>query len=119
MPRRYSMDIRKEETAARRRRLLDAAIEVLGEVGAARLTMEAVAERADAATRTLYNHFSSREQLIAEALHRLIQEFRDAMDVQPSDLGNPTERLASFVRLPFHLYPPHGPPPRTLPDHRH
>jgi AcrR family transcriptional regulator len=118
MPRRYSMDIRQEETAARRRRLLDAAIEVLGEVGTDRLTMEAVAARADAATRTLYNHFSSREQLIAEALHRLIQEFRDAMDVQPSDQGDPAERLRSFVRLLFDIYARQGASLTTLLDHR-
>ena len=43
------MDMRKEEAASRRRRLLDAAIEVVGEVGTERLTMEMVAERADAA----------------------------------------------------------------------
>ena len=46
------MDVRKEEAAIRRRRLVDAAIEVVGEVGADRLTMEMVAERADTATRT-------------------------------------------------------------------
>ena len=79
------MDTRAEETAARRRRLLDAAIEVLGEAGADRFTMEAVANRADAATRTLYNHFSSRDELIAAALHRLLQEYRDAFDMQPPD----------------------------------
>jgi AcrR family transcriptional regulator len=61
---------------------------------------------------------SSREQLIAEALHRLIQEFRDAMDVQPSDLGDPTERLASFVRLLFDIYARQGASLSTLLDHR-
>lgn len=70
------MDTRQEETAARRRRLLDAAVEVLGDAGAERFTTEAVADRAGAAIRTLYNHFSSRDELIVEALSRLPTEFR-------------------------------------------
>ena len=89
MPRRYSMDSRQEETAARRRRLLDAAILVLGEVGADRLTMEAVAERADAATRTLYNHFSSRDELIAAALGLLLQEAHDSLYLDTPAEGDP------------------------------
>jgi AcrR family transcriptional regulator len=49
---------------------------VLGEAGADRLTMEAVAKRADTATRTVYNHFSSRDELIAAALDQLLREYR-------------------------------------------
>ena len=45
MPRAYSMAIRSEEAALRRRRLIDATIEVLRDVGADRLTMDMVAER--------------------------------------------------------------------------
>jgi AcrR family transcriptional regulator len=118
MPRRYSMDIRHEETEARRRRLLDAAIEVLGEAGAERLTMEAVAGRAGAATRTLYNHFPSRDELIADALSRLLAEFRDAVDAQPPGQGEPAERLRSFVRLLFDTYERQGTSLTTLLEHR-
>ena len=50
---------------------------MLGEVGADRTTMEAVAERADTATRTLYNHFASRDELIAEAFGLLLSTYRD------------------------------------------
>jgi AcrR family transcriptional regulator len=118
MPRRYSMDIRQEETTARRRRLLDAAIEVLGEAGAERLTMETVADRAGAAIRTLYNHFSSRDELIAEALSRLLAEFREAVETQPPDQGDPAERLHSFVRLLFDTYERQGTSLTTLLQHR-
>jgi AcrR family transcriptional regulator len=118
MPRRYSMDIRQEETTARRRRLLNAAIEVLGEAGAERLTMEAVADRAGAAIRTLYNYFSSRDELIAEALSRLLAEFREAVEAQPPDQGDPAERLHSFVRLLFDTYERQGASLTTLLQHR-
>jgi AcrR family transcriptional regulator len=118
MPRRYSMDTRQEETAARRRRLLDAAIEVLGEAGADRLTMEAVAKRADVATRTLYNHFPSREELIAAALRRLLAEYRDAFDMQPPGQGDPAERLRSFTRLLYDTFARQGASITALLDHR-
>jgi AcrR family transcriptional regulator len=118
MPRRYSMDSRQEETAARRRRLLDAAISVLQQAGADRLTMEAVAERADTATRTLYNHFSSREELIAAALDLLLQQARDSLYLSPPDDGDPAERLRRFVGLVYDIYARQGDSLSTLLDHR-
>src|SRR5271169_5858357 len=108
MPRRYSMDSRQDETAARRRRLLDAAVQVLGQVGADRLTMEMVAERADAATRTLYNHFSTRDELIAEALDRLLQQARDALYLGTPEPGDPAGQLGAFVRLVYGIYDRQG-----------
>jgi AcrR family transcriptional regulator len=118
VPRRYSMDSRQGETVARRRRLLDAAIQVLGEVGADRLTMEAVAERADAATRTLYNHFSSRDELIAAALDLLLQEARDSLYLDTPAEVDPAERLRQFVRQVYGLYGQQGDSLTTLLDHR-
>jgi AcrR family transcriptional regulator len=118
MPRRYSMDSRQDETAARRRRLLDAAVQVLGEVGADRLTMEAVAERADAATRTLYNHFSSRDELIAAALGLLLQEARDSLYLDTPAEGDPAERLRLFVRLVYGVFGRQGDSLTTLLDHQ-
>ena len=103
---------------ARRRRLLDAAIQVLGEVGADRLTMEAVAERADAATRTLYNHFSSRDELIAAALDLLLQEARDSLYLDTPAEVDPAERLRQFVRLVYGIYGQQGDSLTTLLDHR-
>jgi AcrR family transcriptional regulator len=65
MARKYSMETRNEEGGLLRRRVMDAAFEVLGEVGAERLTMDMVARHSDAATRTVYNHFESRQELLA------------------------------------------------------
>ncbi len=118
MSRRYSMDSRQEETAARRRRLLESAIKVLQEVGADRLTMEAVAEQADTATRTLYNHFSSRDELIAAALDLLLQEARASLYLNPPADGNPAERLRLFVRMVYDVYGRQGDSLSTLLDHR-
>ena len=66
----------------RRRRLIDATVEVLGEVGAERLTMDMVAQRADAATRTVYNYFSTRQDLLAAVQDHLLQAFRDTLQLE-------------------------------------
>jgi AcrR family transcriptional regulator len=112
------MDSRQEETAARRRHLLAAAIKVLRDVGADRLTMEAVAEQADTATRTVYNHFSSRDELIAAAFDLLLQEARDSLYLSPPAEGDPGDRLRHFVRLVYDIYGRQGDSLSTLLDHR-
>jgi AcrR family transcriptional regulator len=51
--------------------ILDAAIEVLGEVGYAALTMDAVAVRARAGKGTVYRRWPSKEELALDAVARL------------------------------------------------
>lgn len=97
---------------------MHAAIQVLGEVGADRLTMEAVAERSDAATRTLHNHFSSRDELIAAALDLLLQEARDSLYLDTPAEVDPAERLRQFVRQVYGLYGQQGDSLTILLDHR-
>src|SRR3954470_22028186 len=48
--------------------ILDAAIEVLADVGYDRLTMDAVAQRAKASKATLYRRWTSKAKLVVEAL---------------------------------------------------
>jgi AcrR family transcriptional regulator len=113
------MDVRSEEAANRRRRLLDAAIAVVGEVGADRLTMEMVAERADTATRTLYNHFSSRDELFNEMNARLFDMFRTATALELPTEGEPPERLRQFVTILFGNYERQGQSLTTLVELKH
>lgn len=114
MPRSYSMKIRSEEAALRRRRLIDATVEVLGEVGADRLTMDMVAKRADAATRTVYNHFSTREELLAAVQAHLLQAFRDTFQLDIPETGGSTERLRQFVAGLYNMYEQQGAALTTL-----
>ena len=90
------MATRGEATAATRTRLLDAGVEVLSDVGADALTMKLVAERADVALRTVYNHYPSKEALVVEAYDRLAGQVQDAVRALP-DTGSPRERLGRFV----------------------
>lgn len=83
-----------------RARILDAAAEVFGEQGySARLAD--IAERAGMKAGSLYYHFDSREDLVAEILHRGIQtsydRVRDAVDALPRD-APAIDRLAAAIR---------------------
>jgi AcrR family transcriptional regulator len=114
MPRKYSMDIRSEVAALRRRRLIEATVEVLGEVGADRLTMDMVAERADAATRTIYNYFPTRQDLLSAVQAELLQAFRDTLQLEIPEAGEPAERLGQFVAVLFDMYEQQGAALTTL-----
>jgi AcrR family transcriptional regulator len=83
-----------------RERILDAAAEVFSEQGySARLSD--IADRAGMKAGSLYYHFDSREDLVAEILHRGIQrsfdQVREAVDALPAD-APAIDRLATAVR---------------------
>jgi AcrR family transcriptional regulator len=108
------MDVRSEAAALRRRHLIEATVEVLGEVGADRLTMDMVAERADAATRTVYNYFPTRRDLLSAVQAELLQALRDALQLEIPMTGEPAERLRQFVSLLFDIYEQQGSALTTL-----
>jgi AcrR family transcriptional regulator len=102
------MDTRNEEGALLRRRMMDAAFEVLGEVGAERLTMDMVAARADTATRTVYNHFGSRQELLAAVYEDLLRTNRDLVAHNIADTADPPEQLRQFVTQFYDIYEERG-----------
>jgi AcrR family transcriptional regulator len=108
------MDMRSEVAALRRRRFIEATVEVLGEVGEDRLTMDMVAERADAATRTIYNYFPTRQDLLSAVQAELLQAFRDALQLEIPETGEPAERLRQFVAVLFDMYEQQGAALTTL-----
>jgi AcrR family transcriptional regulator len=65
--------------------ILDAALEVLAEVGYDRLTMDAVALKAKASKATLYRRWNGKVALVIDALHH---HHQPAVPVEPSDTGS-------------------------------
>lgn len=57
-----------------RRRTIEATIEALLELGAEGLTMEEIAERSGVAKSTIYRHFGTRENLLAESVRSCVVE---------------------------------------------
>jgi AcrR family transcriptional regulator len=78
----------------REQQILDAALEVLGEVGYDRLTMDAVAQRAKASKATLYRRWNSKATLVVEALAR-----SKALPVTPDTGDLRTDLVTAFCGM--------------------
>jgi len=91
---------REAKSVRTRRRILDAAAEVFSEQGyGARLSD--IAERAGMKTGSLYYHFDSREDLVAEVLRLGIEGAWDQVAAAVGRLpstATPMERLAAAIR---------------------
>ena len=84
--------------ARSRRRLLDAAIALLVEGGAAAVTVESVTTRAGVARTTLYRNFSSANALVAAAFGELLPRA-----VPAADSGSLRDRLLDLTRRQYAL----------------
>lgn len=65
VPRRYELRKRAEHQAITRRRIVDAALALHGQVGPVRTTVSAIAERAGVQRLTVYRHFPDERALLA------------------------------------------------------
>lgn len=101
---------RTQRRAAENRSLVvNAAREIVATKGAAALTLEAVAERADVAIQTIYNRVGGRSALLLAVAEQAMEESRAYMDAAYSATGTPEERmlLAAAAYARFALERPH------------
>jgi AcrR family transcriptional regulator len=89
---------RAAETAARRRRLLDAAATLAAEGGYDAVQMRDVAARADVALGTLYRHYASKDQLLVAVLAQQAATLRERLDQRPPRGDTPAARVADVLR---------------------
>ena len=89
---------RAADTAARRRRLIEAAVELAGEGGYDAVQMRDVAARAEVALGTLYRHYSSKDQLLLAALADQAGALRARLAQRPPEGDAPAERVAEVLR---------------------
>jgi TetR/AcrR family transcriptional regulator, regulator of autoinduction and epiphytic fitness len=89
----------------RKAEIVRVAIEMLATSGYHGMSLEGVAERTDIAKATLYHYFSSKDELVAEALETLttavLQRLITARDAEAS--GSIRERLRVLVREQLHV----------------
>jgi AcrR family transcriptional regulator len=83
----------QRRAAATRESVVTAAREIVATEGAAALTLEAVAERADVAIQTIYNRVGGRSALLTAVAEHAMQENRAYMDAAYSAEGTAEERL--------------------------
>jgi AcrR family transcriptional regulator len=83
--------------AARRGRVLDAAMELAGEGGYDAVQMRDVAARAQVALGTIYRYFSSKDHLLAACQVELWRAMADHFDAHPSDAADPADRVVHVL----------------------
>lgn len=89
---------RKRDGQASMQALLAAAIEVFAECGAKGATVDAICTRAGLSKRMLYHHFGSKDQLYAQALAHVYDQFL-SVEISLASMLLPVEELiATLVR---------------------
>jgi AcrR family transcriptional regulator len=89
---------RAAETAARRRRILEAAVALAADGGYDAVQMRDVAGRAEVALGTLYRHYSSKDQLLLAAMAAQADALRGRLEQRPPRGDTPAERVAEGLR---------------------
>ena len=97
MPRTYELKRRAERQEETRRRIVDATVALHREVGPARTTISAIAERAGVERLTVYRHFPDEAPLFAACGARF-QELRPIPDPIPwTAIADPVARLRAAL----------------------
>jgi TetR/AcrR family transcriptional regulator, cholesterol catabolism regulator len=82
----------------RRKRILDATIQLASQGGFDAVQMRAVADRADVALGTLYRYFPSKIHLLVSALQREFERTEIAMRDRPVDGDTTAERVINALK---------------------
>ena len=89
----------KVERISPRERILSAASELFYRHGIRAVGVDAVAEAADTNKMTLYRHFSSKDELVAEYLQRLAEKAKASWDRLEADHpGEPSAQLRAWLK---------------------
>ncbi len=86
-----------ERQAARRQRVLRAALELAAEGGYDGVLMRDVADRADVALGTVYHYFSSKDHLLAESMIEWIDGLRRSVLRNPPTAGSTLDRVLDIL----------------------
>ena len=98
------MQTRRAATAAARARILEAALDELAATGGEAITLRGVADRADMALRTMYNHFTSRDELLTAAFLHHAAQTRAAVEALSVPDASPEEQLRHVVEAYYSRY---------------
>jgi len=90
-------DTLTESQAARRDRILGAALELSAEGGFDAVQMREVAARADVALGTLYRYFPSKENLLLSVMGVQVEGLADRLARRPPEGTDPVERVVDVL----------------------
>jgi len=93
-------ELPEETTAPPRARILKAARELFYRCGIHAVSVDAVAEAAGTNKTTLYRHFASKDELVAECLREYRRELKTAwVEIERAHAGRPKEQLLAWLRF--------------------
>jgi AcrR family transcriptional regulator len=102
-PRKYEKKVRAEQQAETRQRIVEAMVALHREVGPARTTISAVAERAGVERLTVYRHFPDERSMFEACTTHYATEVPGPDPAGWADIEDPTERLRTAL-LAFYDY---------------
>ena len=83
-----------------RERILDAAEELFQSEGIRRVTLQAIADRAETTKMAIYRHFETKDALVAEWLRIVAADYQAAFDrVEADHPGRPREQILGLARF--------------------
>lgn len=87
-----------ERQAARRARVIAAAVKLAADGGYDAVQMRDVAAEADVALGTLYRYFASKDQLLVAVLGEQMRDLRARLEQQPPQGATPADRVMDMLR---------------------
>ena len=91
------MTRKKRDTSAKRKIILDAAIDTFIKLGFEKASMDLIADKANSSKRTVYNHFSSKEELIQEAFNMFLKETFESKNIEYDPKQSIKSQLSAFA----------------------
>jgi AcrR family transcriptional regulator len=99
-PETVGTDVVKEAGAPPRARILRAARELFYRCGIHPVSVEAIAEAAETNKTTLYRHFESKDELVAECLRELDRDVAAAWsEIEQAHADQPKDQLLAWLRF--------------------
>lgn len=90
-------NLRRQQGERSRERLLDAAMEVIGERGYAAAGVDEICRRAGVVKSALYWHFGSKETLLGAVIERVAASWVEEIQKRVYLAGDPLQRMDRFV----------------------
>ena len=102
--RKYEKKRRAEQESETRRRIVEAVYALHGEIGPARTTIKAIAERAGVERLTVYRHFADEGAIFAACDAHFRSEIPPPDPAAWADIGDPAERLRAALMAFYSFY---------------
>lgn len=102
--RKYEKKRRAEQESETRRRIVEAVFALHGEIGPARTTIKAIAERAGVERLTVYRHFADEGAIFAACDAHFREETPPPSPAEWADVADPAARLRAALREFYGFY---------------